>query len=515
MNVVLYLRYSSEKQTEQSIEGQERVCREFCSRNGYDVVDVYVDRALSAFENAEKRAAFQKMIADAGKNRFEAIIVYKLDRFSRNRYDSAIYKNKLKKCGVRVISATEPLSDSPEGIILEAMLEAMAEYYSQELSQKIKRGMHESAVKHKHLGGHTPLGYKVEDHRLVLDPVTAPLVKQAFEMYADGHMLTEICKLFNDRGIKTSKGAAFNKCSFHSIFKNERYIGVYNTAGIREEGVIPAIVDEDLFQRVQDRMAYYKHAPGTGKATVDYMLSGKAYCGHCGTLLLGSCGTSKTGERYYYYICGNHKNQKCDKKNIRKERLERAVLEDAKEMLTPANIEILADLCMKAVEEENNKNTDVAAVQAEIADLDKRIANLTSLAEQTGDIEQIATRIGVLSAEKKSALKRLKTAQNSTIPLQKETIVWWLSQFVSGSIDDPVFARLLIDLVVNSVIVYDAADGFDLDIIYNTTGKKQKSNAKHRKHLMSSYMTNSGSPLTVYTNTLTDGVLIVRKKHSL
>ena len=165
MDVVLYMRYSSDRQTEQSIEGQNRVCMEFCKRQGYNVVGKYIDRATSAFKDTEKRAEFNRMIKDSDKQMWQGVIVYKLDRFARNRYDSATYKARLKKNGIKVISATENISDNPEGIILEAVLEGMAEFYSKELSQKISRGMRESAYKCHSIGGHIPLGYKIVDKK--------------------------------------------------------------------------------------------------------------------------------------------------------------------------------------------------------------------------------------------------------------------------------------------------------------------------------------------------------------
>mgnify|MGYP000728965630 CR=1 FL=1 len=204
----LYVRFSSHNQTEQSIEGQTRVCRDFCKRHNIRIVEIYADRATSASKDIEKRVQFLKMIKDSEKGLFDAVIVYKLDRFARSRYDSATYKYRLKRNGVQLISATENISNDPEGIILESVLEGMAEFYSAELSQKINRGMRESAYKHNSIGGAVPLGYKIEDKKLVIDPKTAPIVKEAFEKYADGETVAEICRQFNARGYKTSKGTA-------------------------------------------------------------------------------------------------------------------------------------------------------------------------------------------------------------------------------------------------------------------------------------------------------------------
>ena len=161
MKAVIYARFSSDRQREESIEGQLRECREYAKKNGITIVHEYIDRALSASKDTEKRLDFLRMIRDSGKGQFEAVLVWKLDRFARDRYDSAHYKHILKKNGVRVISATEPISDGPEGIILESMLEGMAEYYSAELSVKIHRGQKENALKCRNNGGVIPLGYKL------------------------------------------------------------------------------------------------------------------------------------------------------------------------------------------------------------------------------------------------------------------------------------------------------------------------------------------------------------------
>ena len=173
MNAVIYARYSSERQTEQSIEGQIRYCTQYADQHGYKIVDTYIDRAISG--TSDNRPQFQKMISDSAKGQFRYIIVWKLDRFARNRYDSAIYKNKLKNNNVKVLSATEGIGEGDESIILEAVLEAMAETYSRQLSQNVRRGLKESALKCKSTGGTIPLGYKIDGGNLVIDEKTAPI----------------------------------------------------------------------------------------------------------------------------------------------------------------------------------------------------------------------------------------------------------------------------------------------------------------------------------------------------
>ena len=202
---VIYARYSSDSQREESIEGQLRECYAFAEKQGISIMDTYIDRALSA--KTDNRPAFQQMIKDSTKQKFDLIIVWKLDRFARNRYDSATYKSKLKKNAVKVISATETISQNAEGILLESMLEGMAEYYSAELAQKINRGMTENALKCKYNGGTLPIGYTIDENQFFkIDPVAATAVLDAFKKYAKGATMQEITDELNITGIRTSKG---------------------------------------------------------------------------------------------------------------------------------------------------------------------------------------------------------------------------------------------------------------------------------------------------------------------
>lgn len=163
MKAVIYARYSSDNQREASIEGQLRECMEYAAQNDITVIANYIDRALTA--TSDNRPDFQRMIKDSYKRCFDMVIVWKLDRFSRDRYDSAHYKHILKKNGVKVVSAKENIGDGLEGIILESMLEGMAEYYSAELSVKVKRGLKENALKAKVNGGQIPFGYYIDENQ--------------------------------------------------------------------------------------------------------------------------------------------------------------------------------------------------------------------------------------------------------------------------------------------------------------------------------------------------------------
>ena len=472
-NVCLYARFSSSNQTEQSIEGQVRVCKEFCERKGFRIVETYVDRATSASKDIEKRTDFLRMIADSSKGDFEAVIVYKLDRFARSRYDSATYKYKLKKNGVQLISATENISDDPEGIILESVLEGMAEFYSAELSQKINRGLRETAYKHNSIGGHPPLGYKTVDHKIVINEDEAFMVREAFEMYAEGHSVADICRTFNAKGYRTSKGAKFGKSSFTKIFRNEKYIGVYRFHDYRAEDVIPPIVDKDLFYRVQARAGAIKQAPARNKAKVIYLLSGKLFCGHCGSSMTGN---SNGNRGYSYYNCYGRKNltKDCKKKNIQKDLIENLVAQDALSFLTDERIEELAEIAVGTNTEEVESTTDIPALKGRLHETQVSLDNLLKAIESGLTPDTLVKRMAELEKDKKAIEAELTKQERDVVYLDKAQVIFWLEQFKNGDIEDMEFKRMLIDMLVNSVTVWDEDDHFKITIAYNLTEAKTK-----------------------------------------
>lgn len=216
MRAVIYARYSSDNQREESIEGQLRECMEFASRAEIDVIGNYIDRALSA--KSDNRPEFQRMIKDSYKHAFDCIIVWKLDRFSRNRYDSAHYKALLRKNGVKVISAMESISEGSEGILLESVLEGMAEYYSAELAEKVVRGMKENTLKGINNGGQVTFGYKLNaERKFEPNETTAPIVEEIFTMYADGKTVKQIVDYLDKKGIRSYRGGKLNINSVQRI----------------------------------------------------------------------------------------------------------------------------------------------------------------------------------------------------------------------------------------------------------------------------------------------------------
>ena len=226
--VALYARFSSDHQRTESIDAQIRAMKEFCDHNKWKIVETYIDEAYSATN--DRRPSFQRMITDSGKGLFDIVLVHKLDRFSRNRYDSAVYKNKLKHNGVRLCSVLERLDDSPESIILEAMLESIGEYYSSNIAREVMKGLKENAFHCKHTGGSPPLGYDVgPDKKLVINEREAEAVRIIYDMYINGFGNRDIAERLNAAGYVTKKGNPFapNRAAFYEILNNLKYTGTY------------------------------------------------------------------------------------------------------------------------------------------------------------------------------------------------------------------------------------------------------------------------------------------------
>lgn len=454
MNAVIYARYSSDSQREESIEGQLRECREYAERNNMTIVGTYIDRALSA--KTADRPEFQHMIKDSAKELFEIVLVWKLDRFSRDRYDSAHYKHILKKNGVKVVSAKEHISEGPEGIILEAMLEGYAEFYSAELSEKIHRGQKENALKGKNNGGGVPLGYLLDKkaQKLVIDPTTAPLVVEVFEKYADGKSVRSIVEDFNARGLKTKRGQPFNINSFSSLLKNRKYIGEYRYQDVVIEGGVPAIVPEDLFNRVQERMEKNRHAPAMAKAKEDYLLTTKLFCGKCERMMVGESGKSHTGAMHYYYKCSGAKRLKdCDKKAVRKDWIERVVVRlTMQRVMDEEKINRLIDAILVMQEQED---TTTPALRSQLTETESSIGNILKAIEQGIFTPSTKQRLDELEARKEEILVNIQTAELQKPKLTREQMTAWFEQFRHGDPANRDFQKRLIDTFVNAVYVFD------------------------------------------------------------
>ena len=472
MKAVIYARFSSDRQREESIEGQLRECTAYAQQQGITIVDTYIDRAKSASKDTDKRDSFLKMIRDSSKHLFDAVLVWKLDRFARSRYDSAVYKSILKKNGVKVVSATECITDGPEGIILESMLEGMAEYYSAELSEKIHRGQKENALKGRNNGGSIPLGYKLkEDQHLEIDPLTAPFVQEAFRRYADGETVREIRDDFNRRGIKTSRGRTFTYSSFNVLLSNRKYIGEYRYQDVVIPGGVPAIVDPAIFEQVQERRERNKQSPAASKAQERYLLTTKLFCGKCGRMMVGESGTSGTGKTYNYYKCHNAKRKTgCDKKAVKKDWIENLVVQQT--MLMVMDDALIERLIDRLLELQGAENYDLKLLNQQLAETEKGIENMLA-AIQAGIITpSTKERLMALEAQKAELEESILKEQIQHPALTREQISFFLYQFRTINTNDEDERQRLIDCFVNAVFVFD--DKIILTFNYKGSAKTVK-----------------------------------------
>lgn len=473
IRTVIYARYSSTAQREESIEGQLRECRDYASKHDLVIIGEYIDRAISG--KTDNRSEFQRMIRDAEKGHFQAVLVYAIDRFARNRYDSAIYKAKLKKNGVKVHYAKQYIPDTPEGIILESVMEGYAEYYSENLSIHIKRGLHENALQCKVNGGQVPLGYRISPNRTYeIDPVGSKVVQEIFHLYADGYSTTEICRFCNERGYRSSTGATFNKNSLRVLLKNDKYIGVYRFGGVVIEDGIPAIITKELFDRVQSKLKQNYAARARKKAVADYLLSGKLFCGHCGSPMIGESGTSRHGSLYHYYKCNTRKHKKgsCDKQTEKKDDIEQFVVQVTLAQLTDARIEAIATTASELLRKEAENDSLLPTLKSMQHDIHKRIKNIMDAMEMGIVTDSTKERLLELEARKADLEAQIESQQMKKPLLTKEQIIFWLESIRSGDISNPEYQRKIIDTFVNSIFIYDSGGkkGRKIVITWNLSG---------------------------------------------
>lgn len=454
MKAVIYARYSSDNQREESIEGQIRECTAFAEKNGMTVLKHYIDRAYSA--KTDDRPQFQQMIKDSDKHLFDVILVWKLDRFARNRYDSARYKNQLKKNGVKVVSATELISEGSEGVLLESVLEGYAEYFSVDLSEKVVRGMTENILKGKFNGGTIPLGYVIDaEQHFRVDPIVAPFIVEAFKKYDDGATMKEIREWLNQKGVRNARGQLLSHNSVQYMLHNRRYIGEYTYRDVVMPDTIPVIVPKDLFDRVQIKLEENKKAPARHKAEDDYLLTTKLFCGYCGAYLCGECGTSRTGVVHHYYKCVSVKKRRkdCKKKPVRKEWIEDLVIRETMKMvMSDAAIEAII---VKLMELQDKENDTIPLYERQLKEVNLAINHMLNAIQQ-----------GVLTRSTKERLEELEAARDElevkidcekmTKPrISEDFMRAWLYQFRKLDVMQKSHRKMLVDQFVNAIYLYD------------------------------------------------------------
>lgn len=464
---VIYARYSSDRQTEQSIEGQLRDCREYAQRNDIAIVGTYIDRATTGTN--DNREQFQKMLKDSDKKAWDYVLCYKLDRFSRNKYEMAIHRKHLKDNGIKILSAKENIPETPEGVLLESLLEGMNQYYSEELSQKTKRGLRETRIKGNYMGGPINYGYKVVHEttgeqtvaKVIINEDEAPVLLHIFEAYAAGKRIPDIVRDLDDKGIK-NRGNPFTVNSIYFMLQQEKYTGVYTIHGETFTHIYPAIIPKELCQIVRKRVDANK----TGKHVigVDYILMGKCFCGYCGRQLRSAAGTTTDGTILRYYHCPySKKDPDCHNQSVRKEVLEQIVIDAlTKEIAKPENIALITDKVFELYCAKFTDDTDLRRYEKELAATDKAIKNILAAIEEGIFTPSTKSRLTELE-EKKTRIEQaitIESAREKNILTKKD-----IERYIADAIK--LSAKQMVELLVSRIDVF--ADKICIKLKYSDT----------------------------------------------
>ncbi|MBE5763016.1 MAG: recombinase family protein [Clostridiales bacterium] len=454
---VIYARFSCSSQTEQSIEGQLRVCYEYAKRNDITVVKEYIDRAKSGTNDA--RPSFQLMMKECVRKQWDYILVYKLDRFSRDKYDSAVHKHTLKQNGIKVISATENIPDTPEAIIFESVLEGFAQYYSAELSQKVKRGLKLSYSKGLFTGGAQLYGYDIVNQKCVINPLEAQVVKKMFEMYKDGYTAEHIANELNAQGYRTKTGKPFYKKMIYKTLCNSKYNGKWENDGTVYTNIYPKIIDDSLWNTVNAIHERNVEAHGDRYNIYDYLLNGLVYCGNCNSPLIGATSTSCTGRKYHYYSCRStapyHKG--CHNKSIPKEKLEDLVADVLYNSLKNKNIiEKLANALYEYSLKQKKENIVLSMLNTRKKTTQNAIDNMLNAISLGVVTKSTQTKLIELEEELEKidvAISKEESASEQII--SKASVLEFFNRILDVDTDTPETRLKLIRTFIRVIIVYD------------------------------------------------------------
>ena len=502
MNGVIYARYSSDNQREESIEGQLRECMAFAEKNDITILNTYIDRAFSA--KTDNRPEFQHMISDSKKKMFDVVLVWKYDRFARNRLDSLLYKQLLQRNNIKLISVTEPIMNSSVGIIVESMIDSYNEYYSAELAEKVTRGMTENALKGKYNGGTLPIGYIIDEEKYFrIDPLTAPVVLEAFQKYDEGMTMKEIVDYLKLKGIRTKRNGAISINSLNRMLHNRRYIGEYKFRDVITPDAIPAIVPKDLFDRVQEKLEKNKKAPARKKAEDEYLLTTKLYCGKCGCYMVGESGTSQQKKIVHrYYKCVSVKNHKgCDKKTVKKDWIEDLTIKMIKRIIF--DDKMLDNLANEIIKYIGQESTLLPQLRKQLKDCEKGIDNLLNAIQAGIFTPSTKERLESLEQQKEELTIRIAQEEIVKPPIDKDKILFWLHRFRKLYTTKLEHRKRMIDSFVNAIYLYDDKIVFTFNY---KDGSKTITMEEIENSVLSSDLTSLGAPseLPVEIRTLDD-----------
>lgn len=405
---VIYARFSCSKQREASIEDQLRVCRDWCVREGYAIVAEYSDHAISG--RTDDRPQFQQMISNAGES--DIVLVYMMDRFSRDPFDAPIYKRELQSKGVKLVSALEAIPDSPEGIIYEKLLEGLAACESRKTSIRTRRGMEGNALKCK-VNGVRCYGYREgEDGRYEVVPEEAAVVREVFQRRIRGEACNSIARDLALRGVKTYTGRPCSYMMVYNMLRNDKYRGIYSWGGIKQKDGMPRIIEEGTFMKAQSVQGKKQRK---NEEWGEFALSGRVICHACGRNMHGVSGRGSKGVKYEYYSCGS-----CSEvKPVRRDWLEAEIVGTLREVLsTPAEARRIAELCVGAGEPREIADGRKRASKS-LRSANEGLNNILKAVEQGIVVPGTKERIAELEAQRDRAARELAMYEGKRLDPEK------------------------------------------------------------------------------------------------
>ena len=466
LTAAIYARYSSTAQNDASIEQQIAECTEYAAANNLAVVAVFDDRAISG--RSDNRPGFQRMMRAAERGEFQVLLAYKSNRISRNMQSALSYEKRLADAGVKTVYCKEEFGDNATGRFMLRMMMNMNQFYSENMSEDIRRGMVDSVSKGKVVGS-VPYGYKKgEDGLYAIDEPAAEVVREIFTRYLQDESLADIRRDFNERGLLTKQAKPWNKNSFHNILTNEKYSGVYTFGETRLENGIPAIIEKEVFAMVQKKVNGEKIVRKRHRGNEDYVLTGKLFCGHCLAPMVGMSGRSHVGRDHFYYACQTRRTKHtCEKKNVQKDYIEAEVVRAVQHNLLDEEMVLwIADTMMEA-SKRFKEQTRLSEYESHLREVKKQIANVIHAIEMGVAGDEVKERMDELQEEKRKYEGLIAVEKIAVQDYDRVTIIGYLESIRRGDPNDKEFQKMVIRDFIRAVYVYDD----HLRIVVDFTGK--------------------------------------------
>lgn len=477
-NAVIYARYSSHNQKDISIEQQVEKDRAKADELGIEVTGVYADRAISG--RSDKRPEFQRLMRDARKGMFQYVIAWKSSRIGRNMLEAMVNESKLLELNVRIIYVEEDFDDTAAGRFAARSMMNVNQFYSENMAEDIRRGLSSNAARCM-VNGKLPLGYKADaELHYQVDEDEAAIVREIFDRVSRQEPFADIAEDLNARGLRTKTGKEWGRSSFASILSNERYRGVYIYGSTRIEGGIPRIVSDETYYSAQDALRIKTSVTGRKRKNMTYLLTGKVFCGECGSYMTGVSGTSRNGEAYYYYACTKRRNEKgCTKQHVTKDDAERRVTLAIKQFILRPEVETWIADSVEEFQKSAENNPELTLLNEQLKEVNSGIGNLMKAIEQGIITPTTKARLQELEGEQGRLLAKISLEQANRFDVSRDEVIAWLRSYRDGDIESPEFQAELINTFLVAVYFFD--NDSKIRLVFSMEGTKHQIEFKDDK----------------------------------